>query len=200
MTRSASWKVSQYAFEYAKKYGRKRVSCLHKANVLNYTDGLFLQTFREVAKLYPEIDADDMMSDAAWYTIIRDPGRFDVVVTLNHGQYGDIFSSVAAGLAGSLGLAPGANIGDVAAIFEASHGAAPVIADKGVANPLTLILSGAEMLQHIDCGREADAVRSAVSRITTAKKMLTPDLGGSASTEELARAVSDEVRRILNIW
>ncbi|KAH8746779.1 isocitrate/isopropylmalate dehydrogenase [Diaporthe sp. PMI_573] len=130
-TRAAATKVSRYSFEYARKHGRKRVSCLHKANVLNLTDGLFLRCFREVSRDYPEIEADDMMIDAACYTVVRDPQRFDVVVTAN--QYGDIFSDLAAGLAGSLGLAGGSNIGDEAATFEASHGAAPDIAGKGIA-------------------------------------------------------------------
>lgn len=125
-TRAAATRVSRYGFEYARKHGRKRVSCLHKANVLNLTDGLFLRCFSEVSRDYPEIEADDMMIDAACYTVVRDPQRFDVVVTSN--QYGDIFSDLAAGLAGSLGLAGGVNIGDEAATFEASHGAAPDIA------------------------------------------------------------------------
>ncbi|KAB8263641.1 hypothetical protein BDV32DRAFT_135864 [Aspergillus pseudonomiae] len=195
VTRSASWKVSQYAFEYARKHGRKKVSCLHKANVLHETDGLFLRTFQEVARLYPDIMADDMMIDAACYAVVRDPYRFDVVVTVN--QYGDIFSDLAAGLAGSLGLAPGANIGDCASTFEAAHGAAPDIQGTGAANPIALILSGAELLVHAGYVREAEAIQDAVTRVIEAGKILTPDLGGCSTTEQVADAISAEVRAVL---
>ncbi|KAE8415313.1 hypothetical protein BDV36DRAFT_311073 [Aspergillus pseudocaelatus] len=195
VTRSASWKVSQYAFEYARKHGRKKVSCLHKANVLHETDGLFLRTFQEVARLYPDVLADDMMIDAACYSVVRDPGRFDIVVTVN--QYGDIFSDLAAGLAGSLGLAPGANIGDSASTFEAAHGAAPDIAGTGAANPIALILSGVELLSHAGYAREAEAIQQAVTQVVEAGKTLTPDLGGFSTTEQVADAISVEVRTIL---
>lgn len=194
-TRSAATKVAKYSFDYAKKHSRKRVTCLHKANVLNFTDGLFLRCFYEVAKEYPEIQADDMMIDAACYTIARDPLRFDVICTAN--QYGDIFSDLAAGLVGSLGLAPGSNIGDGVAVFEASHGAAPDIAGKGIANPLALVLSGAELLDHVGRHREATAVRDAVRNVIAAKTGLTPDLGGSGTTESLTQAVVDEVKKLL---
>ena len=133
-----------------------------------------------------------MMIDAACYTIVRDPRRFDVIVTSN--QYGDIFSDLAAGLAGSLGLAPGANIGDTASTFEASHGAAPDIAGKGIANPLALILSGAELLTTTGYLREATCVRAAVHTVVVAKTELTPDLGGSATTQGLTDAVIRELK------
>lgn len=195
ITRAASLKVSRYSFEYAQKHGRSRVTCLHKANVLNYTDGLFLRCFREVAKDYPEIQSDDMMIDAACYTIVRDPRRFDIVVTPN--QYGDIFSDLAAGLVGSLGLAPGMNIGNTACTFEASHGAAPDIAGKGVANPLALILSAAAMLQVMGRERESGAIWTAVTEVIRRKSELTPDLGGSADTKTLTAAVVREVQNAL---
>ncbi|KAE8327904.1 hypothetical protein BDV39DRAFT_192558 [Aspergillus sergii] len=195
VTRSASWKVSHYAFEYARKHGRKKVSCLHKANVLHETDGLFLRTFQEVARLYPDLVADDMMIDAACYSVVRDPCQFDIVVTVN--QYGDIFSDLVAGLAGSLGLAPGANIGDSASTFEAAHGAAPDIAGTGSANPIALILSGAELLVHAGYARQAEAIQEAVTRVVEAGKILTPDLGGCSTTDQVADAISVEVRSIL---
>ncbi|KAF4199896.1 hypothetical protein CNMCM8927_004433 [Aspergillus lentulus] len=194
VTLTASQKVAEYAFEYARTHSRKKVSCLHKANVLHATDGLFLRTFRDVAQRYPDIEADDIMIDAACYAIVRDPLRFSVVVTLN--QYGDIFSDLAAGLSGSLGLAPGANIGDHFATFEATHGAAPDIAGTGTANPLALILSGAELLEHAHYVKEAAAIKLAVAQVVEERQTLTPDLGGSATTDQVADAVSANVKKI----
>ncbi|KAF4471496.1 isocitrate dehydrogenase NAD-dependent subunit 2 [Fusarium albosuccineum] len=195
-TRAAAVRVARFSFEYARKHGRKRVTCLHKANVLNHTDGLFLRYFQEVSKEYPDIAADDMMIDAASYTIVRDPSRFDVIVTSN--QYGDIFSDLAAGLAGSLGLAPGANIGDGVAVFEASHGAAPDIAGKGIANPLALVLSGALLLEAQGYKRESDVIHNAIRVVLEEKRDLTPDLGGTGTTEALTTAVELEVNRQLS--
>ncbi|OAA59912.1 isocitrate dehydrogenase [NAD] subunit 2 [Niveomyces insectorum RCEF 264] len=195
-TRAAATRVARYSFDYARRHGRKRVTCLHKANVLNFTDGLFLRCFREVAAAYPDIQADDMMIDAACYVVVRDPRRFDVVVTAN--QYGDIFSDLAAGLAGSLGLAPGANIGDEAFVYEASHGAAPDIAGKGIANPLALVLSAAVLLDQTGHGTEAQAVRSAVRHVVETREALTPDLGGTGTTRSLTDAVVAEVKRIVS--
>ncbi|KAK0650481.1 3-isopropylmalate dehydrogenase [Lasiodiplodia hormozganensis] len=193
-TRAAATKVARFSFEFARTNSRKRVTCLHKANVLNLTDGLFLRCFREVAAEYPDIEADDMMIDAACYSIVRSPQRFDVVVAAN--QYGDIFSDLAAGLVGSLGLAPGANIGDRAMIFEASHGAAPDIAGKGIANPIALILSGAELLTMTGHHKEAKAVRDAVSAvIQLQKEHLTPDLGGSGTTDGLTDALISAMKQ-----
>ncbi|OOQ81916.1 3-isopropylmalate dehydrogenase, chloroplastic [Penicillium brasilianum] len=186
-TRAAATRVATYSFEYARQHGRKKVTCLHKANVLNYTDGLFLRCFGEVSKAYPDIEADDMMIDAACYTMCRDPTRFDVIVTAN--QYGDILSDLAAGLVGSLGLAPGMNIGDGIATFEACHGAAPDIAGKGIANPLALILSGAELLRMAGYEKEAKAVRDAVCAVVEAKVDLTPDLDGRGTTASVTAAV-----------
>ncbi|RMI96590.1 hypothetical protein CDV36_016317 [Fusarium kuroshium] len=195
-TRAAAIRVARFSFEYARKQGRKRVTCLHKANVLNHTDGLFLRCFQQVSKEYADIVADDMMIDAACYTIVRDPRRFDVIVTSN--QYGDIFSDLAAGLAGSLGLAPGANIGDGVAVFEACHGAAPDIAGKGIANPLALVLSGALLLESQGYQKEAEAVRGAISLVLKEERDLTPDLGGTGTTETLTTAVELEVKRLLS--
>ncbi|HDR9872810.1 TPA: isocitrate/isopropylmalate dehydrogenase family protein [Burkholderia cenocepacia] len=194
-TREAAIRVARYSFEYARRHGRKRVTCLHKANVLNYTDGLFLRCCREVAQAYPDIEFNDLMIDAACYMIVRQPEFFDVVVTAN--QYGDIFSDLGAGLVGSLGLAPGANIGDDVAVFEASHGAAPDIAGKGIANPVALILSGAEMLRHLGHDREARAVDSAIQSALAEASNRTPDLGGTATTGQLTTAIAQRTRTAL---
>ncbi|KAH6951272.1 isocitrate/isopropylmalate dehydrogenase [Ilyonectria sp. MPI-CAGE-AT-0026] len=187
-TRAAALRVAKFSFEYARKHGRQRVTCLHKANVLNYTDGLFLRCFEEVSKEYADIRADDMVIDAACYTIVRDPRRFD---------YGDIFSDLVAGLVGSLGLAPGANLGDGVAVFEACHGAAPDIADKGIANPLALIMSGAQLLDAAGHSKEAKIVLEGIKNVIGAAEDLTPDLGGTGTTDSLTTALVAEVRRLL---
>ncbi|KAF9876796.1 isocitrate dehydrogenase (nad(+)) [Colletotrichum karsti] len=194
-TRAAATRVCRYSFEYARKNGRKRVTCLHKANVLNYTDGLFLRCFREVSKEYDDIKTEELMIDAACYIIVRDPKRFDVVVASN--QYGDIFSDLAARLVGSLGLAPGMNISDDIAVFEACHGAAPDIAGKGIANPLALTLSGAMLLDHAEHWKQGNAVREAVRIVVERGADLTPDLGGSGTTESLTDSVVGELKRII---
>jgi len=188
ITREASERVARYSFEYARKNGRKRVNCLHKANALSITDGLFLKCCRKVAEEYPDIEFDDFFIDAACYTIIKAPEKFDVIVTVN--QYGDIFSDLGAGLVGSLGLAPGANVGEDVAVFEATHGAAPDIAGKGVANPVALILSGALMLRHVGCTAEAAKIEASTRAVLGEGQIMTPDLGGSASTMQLADAIA----------
>jgi isocitrate dehydrogenase (NAD+) len=194
-TREAALRVARYAFNYARNNGRRKVSCLHKANVLNYTDGLFLNCFREVAAEYADIESDDMMIDAACYTMVKAPNKFDVIVTSN--QYGDIISDLGAGLVGSLGLAPGANIGEYASTFEACHGAAPDIAGRGIANPIALILSGALLLRHIGQPREAGAVEKAVRLVLQEGQALTPDLGGHATTSRLAGMICERIQALL---
>jgi len=191
ITRFASLRVARFAFEYARRQGRTRVTCLHKANVLNFTDGLFLRCCRDVAAEFPDIVFDDLMIDAACYTIVRDPARFDVVVCPN--QYGDIFSDLAAGLVGSLGLAPGANLGLATATFEASHGAAPDIAGRGVANPIAMILCGAMLLEHLGHVAAAASIWDAVRTVLRTSDRLTPDLGGRGTTRELAEAIAERV-------
>lgn len=190
-TRDAALRVAQYGFDYARKYGRKKVTCVHKANAISITDGLFLSCFREVAAKNSDIESNDYMVDATAYYLAKSPEMLDVIVTSN--QYGDVLSDLCAGLVGSMGLAPGANIGDGVAVFEASHGAAPDIAGKGIANPVALILSGALMLRHIGKLHEADWVENSTYEILSEKKVLTPDLGGKASTMELARAIAERV-------
>jgi isocitrate dehydrogenase (NAD+) len=191
ISRGASLRVARFAFEWARRHGRRKVTAVHKANVLHMTDGLFLECARQAARDYPEIEFDDRMVDAACYLLVKEPRLFDVVLAPN--QYGDILSDLAAGLIGSLGLAPGANIGPGTAIFEASHGAAPDIAGKGVANPAGLILSGAMLLDHLGESAAAERLRRAIETVLAAGRDLTPDLGGSATTEQFTSAVCREL-------
>jgi isocitrate dehydrogenase (NAD+) len=191
ISRGASLRVARFAFEWARRHGRRKVTAVHKANVLHMTDGLFLECARQAARDYPEIEFDDRMVDAACYLLVKEPRLFDVVLAPN--QYGDILSDLAAGLIGSLGLAPGANIGPGTAIFEASHGAAPDIAGKGVANPAGLILSGAMLLDHLGESAAAERLRRAIEAVLAAGRDLTPDLGGSATTEQFTSAVCREL-------
>jgi len=187
ITASASRRIAKFAFDYARSFGRGRVTAIHKANVLHKTDGLFLRCVREVGAGYAPIVCDDRMVDAACYMMVKDPCAFDVMVLPN--QYGDILSDLAAGLAGSLGLAPGANFGESVAMFEAAHGAAPDIMGKGVANPVSLILSGALLLDHLGEREAGERVRLAVEQVLREARILTPDLGGSATTSELTEAI-----------
>ena len=192
-TREAACRIAQYSFDYARKNGRKKVTCAHKANAISITDGFFLECFREVAAKNTDIASDDFMIDATAFNMVRHPEIFDVICCSN--QYGDILSDLAAGCVGSLGLAPGGNIGFNAAVFEASHGAAPDIAGKGIANPTALILSGAMMLRHVDKIREAEIVENTVRDLIGSRAALTPDLGGSDSTMQFAEKVAKEITR-----
>lgn len=194
ITREASIRVAEYSFAYARKNGRKKVTCVHKANAISMTDGLFLKCFREAAKRNPDISSDDCMIDAAAYYLAKTPSRFDVICAMN--QYGDILSDLAAGLVGSLGLAPGANIGaDGLIVAEASHGAAPDIAGMGIANPIALILSGAFLLKHIGETEAAALIEDVTYAVLAEGHCLTPDLGGTATTMELAETIADGVRK-----
>jgi isocitrate dehydrogenase (NAD+) len=190
-TREAAVRVAEFSFDYARKNGRKKVTCVHKANAISITDGLFLTCFREVAERNKDIDSDDCMVDAAAFHLITHPGNFDVITTSN--QYGDILSDVCAGLAGSMGLAPGGNIGKDYAVFEASHGAAPDIAGKGIANPVALILSGAFMLRHLGYKEQAALVEDAARSVLSEAKNLTPDLGGSNTCMGFAGLIAKRV-------
>jgi isocitrate dehydrogenase (NAD+) len=194
-TRSAAMRVARYSFEFARRNGRRRVTCAHKANVLGLTDGLFLDCCRAVATEYPAIAFEDCMIDATAYALVKTPRRFDLIVTSN--QYGDILSDLGAGLVGSLGLAPGANIGEKGAMFEASHGAAPDIAGRGIANPIALILSGALLLRHIGLARDAVRVEEAVRTVLITGQVLTPDLGGNGSTQQVTDAICSRLRTVL---
>ena len=190
-TRSGSERIARYAFELARRKQRKTVTAVHKANILKSVSGLFLNTAREVAQDYPDIEFNDMIVDATCMQLVIDPSRFDVIVTTN--LFGDIISDLCAGLVGGLGLAPGANIGTDVAMFEAVHGSAPDIAGQGVANPCAIILAAALMLDHLNMNAEGDRVRQAVRGALADGDRLTPDLGGSGSTSELADAVVERL-------
>jgi isocitrate dehydrogenase (NAD+) len=187
ITRSASQRVARFACDTAIQLGRKRVSAIHKANVLHLTDGLFLESVRSVVLEYKELEFSDLMVDATCYHLIKSPKMLDVMVLPN--QYGDIISDVAAGLVGSMGLAPGANIGPQVAMFEAAHGAAPDIAGKQIANPIGLVLSGAMLLDHIGEREAAERVRRGVTNALNSRQWLTPDLGGTSTTRQLTEGI-----------
>jgi isocitrate dehydrogenase (NAD+) len=187
-TKAGSRRVLEYAFEYALRNGRKKVTVVHKANVLKALTGVFLEVAREVAKQYEgRVAMDDRIVDACAMQLVLDPSRFDVIVTTN--LFGDILSDLAAGLVGGLGLAPGANIGADVAIFEAVHGSAPDIAGKGVANPTSLLLAAGLMLEHVGRGDLARRLQTGVAQALNEDMVRTGDLGGTASTKEFAQAV-----------
>lgn len=189
VTREGSQRICTYAFEYAKTHGRKKVTIVHKANILKSTSGLFLETGRQVAKKYEGVVAsDDKIVDNCAMQLVLNPWQFDVIVTTN--LFGDILSDEASGLVGGLGLAPGANIGTSAAIFEAVHGSAPDIAGQGIANPSALMLAAAMMLDHVGELDAAKRLRRAIETVIVTDNIRTKDLGGSASTAEFARAVA----------
>ena len=190
-TRQASERIARFAFELAARQGRKTVTAVHKANVLDKTDGLFLRSVRAVSKDFPALEARDMMIDASAAKMVLDPASFDVIVAPN--QYGDILSDLGAAVIGGLGLGPGANFGREMALFEACHGAAPDIAEEGVANPIALVLSGAMLLEHVGEARAAKRVRAAVAGLLRDGAVRTPDLGGAGSTDDVA---AELVRRI----
>jgi isocitrate dehydrogenase (NAD+) len=187
ITRFGAERISRYAFEYARLNGRKKVTLAHKANILKYTQGLFLDVAHEVAQDYPEIEWEDAIIDATAMRLVMDPHQFDVLVMEN--MFGDIISDLTAGLVGGLGMAPAGNIGTDAAMFEAVHGSAPDIAGKGIANPTALALSAAMLLDHIGQPEVAERVRQALTTVIQEGEVLTGDLGGRATTREFADAV-----------
>ncbi len=191
ITEKASLRIARFAFDYAQRNDRKRVTAVHKANIMKLSDGLFLDCCRAVAKDYSEVKYDEIIVDNCCMQLVLDPTRFDTLLLEN--LYGDIVSDLCAGFIGGLGMAPGANIGETEAIFEAVHGSAPDIAGKNLANPMALILSAAMMLDHLG---EADAgrrVREAVHATLRDGKVLTRDLGGSAGTSQIAEAIAARV-------
>ncbi|NUO74934.1 MAG: isocitrate dehydrogenase [Lysobacter sp.] len=188
VTRRGSERIVRYAFDLARKTGRKKVTVVHKANILKSTSGLFLKTAREVAQQYPDIQCNEMIVDNTCMQLVMRPEQFDVIVTTN--LFGDIISDLCAGLVGGLGLAPGANIGTDAAIFEAVHGTAPDIAGQGKANPCALLLGAAQMLDHIGQPEKATKLREAIIATLEAKDSLTPDLGGEGNTMSFAKAIA----------
>ena len=187
-TEKASRRIAAFAFEYARAHGRRRVTAVHKANIMKKWDGLFLDCFRSVAKGYPEIAADDRNVDATCMQLVMDPSRFDVLLLPN--LYGDIVSDLCAGLVGGLGVVPGANLGTDIGVFEAVHGSAPDIAGRNVANPTALLLSAVLMLRHIGEGAIADRVMAALTAVLREGRIRTRDLGGTASTTAFAEAIA----------
>ena len=188
VTRFGVERIIRYAMDYAVKNGRKKVTLAHKANILKYTQGLFLDVGREIAKEYEgRVEFEDRIIDATAMLLVMDPGKFDVIVCEN--MFGDILSDEIAGLVGGLGLAPGANIGKDAAIFEAVHGSAPDIAGKGIANPAALLLAAVMMLEHLGMRDEAARIRNALNATIQEGDSLTPDLGGSGTTDTFADAI-----------
>ena len=187
ITRHGSERIVRYAFEYARKHGRKKVSIIHKANILKMSNGLFLEVGKEVAKQFPDIESDDVIVDAACMKLVLMPERFDVIVTMN--LFGDILSDLIAGLVGGLGVSPGANLGERAAIFEAVHGSAPDIAGQGIANPSALLMAALMMLEHLGQNEPATRLRAALFRTLADPRTRTRDLGGQANTQAFTQAV-----------
>jgi isocitrate dehydrogenase (NAD+) len=187
-TRAGCRRISEFAFEYAVRNGRKKVTIVHKANILKALTGLFLETAQEVGKRYEgRLQVDERIVDACAMQLVLNPWQFDVIVTTN--LFGDILSDEISGLVGGLGMAPAANIGVDAAIFEAVHGSAPDLAGKGVANPLALLLAAAMMLDHVDRNELARSLRKAIRSTLNDDNVRTRDLGGTASTKQFAQAV-----------
>lgn len=187
ITRRGSERIVRYAFELARTAGRRKVTVVHKANILKSTSGLFLRVAREVASDYPDIETSEMIVDNCCMQLVMNPWQFDVIVTTN--LFGDILSDLCAGLVGGLGLAPGANIGSEAAIFEAVHGSAPDIAGRGIANPCALMLGAAQMLDHLGHVTAAQRLRGAIRAAIVDRDRVTPDLGGSGTTDSFADAI-----------
>ena len=193
-TRAGSRRIAEFAFDYAVKNGRKKVTIVHKANVLKALTGIFLETAKDVAKKYEgRVGADDRIVDACAMQLVLNPWQFDMIVTTN--LFGDILSDEIAGLVGGLGMAPGGNIGEGAAIFEAVHGSAPDIAGKGIANPLALLLAAAMMLDHVGRSDAARRLRVAIDETLCVDNVRTGDLGGKATTRDLTQAIVHRLSR-----
>jgi isocitrate dehydrogenase (NAD+) len=192
ITEKASTRVAKFAFEFARREGRKKITCGHKANIMKLSDGLFLECFRKVAADYPEIEADDKIIDNACMQLVMRPEQFDVMLLEN--LYGDIVSDLCAGLIGGLGLVPGANIGELGAVFEAVHGSAPDIAGQGVANPTALLQSGILMMRYLGEREIADRIENAMLDVFKEGKVRTRDIGGTAKTAEFANEIIEKMK------
>jgi isocitrate dehydrogenase (NAD+) len=190
ITERASTRIARFAFEHARKNGRKKIHAIHKANIMKMSDGLFLSSVRKVAPEYPEIEYKELIIDNACMQMVLNPRQFDMLLLTN--LYGDIMSDLAAGLVGGLGVVPSGNIGEKIAIFEAVHGTAPDIAGKGIANPTALLMSGIMMLRHINESKAACRIENALHIVYREGKTLTPDVGGKATTIEFTEAVIRE--------
>ncbi len=188
ITERASTRIARFACDYARKHKRKKVTVVHKANIMKLSDGLFLDCFRKVAQHYPEVQPEEKIVDNMCMQLVMQPERYDVLLMEN--LYGDILSDLATGLVGGLGVVPGANIGDGMAVFEAVHGSAPDIAGRGLANPTALILSATMMLRYIEEQEAADRIEAALFAVLGEDGVKTPDLGGSATTTEFTEAIA----------
>lgn len=187
ITRFGAERIAHFAFEYARRHRRRKVTIAHKANILKCTQGLFLEVARDIARAFPEIECEDRIIDATAMYLVLNPYQFDILVMEN--MFGDILSDLMAGLVGGLGFAPAGNIGETHAIFEAVHGSAPDIAGKGVANPTAFLLSACMLLDHIGQQEVAQRIRLAVEKVLSSGQVRTRDLGGNASTDEYAEAL-----------
>ncbi len=191
ITKTGAERIVQYAFSLARRLGRKKVTIVHKANILKTTSGLFLKTAREVSRDYQDIECAEMIVDNCCMQLVMNPEKFDVIVTTN--LFGDIISDLCAGLVGGLGMAPGANIGAETAIFEAVHVSAPDIADQNVANPAALMLAAAMMLDHLRMTPRADRLRRAIAEVIASHDRVTRDLGGTASTDHFTQSIIERL-------
>ncbi len=187
ITAEASTRIARFAFDYARQNLRKKITAIHKANIMKLSDGLFLKCVRDVAQLYPEVFYEELIVDNACMQMVLNPRQFDVMLMEN--LYGDILSDLGAGLVGGLGLVPGANLGEDCALFEPVHGSAPKIAGKGMANPTAMLLSAVLMFQHLGESEKAHRIQSAIERVYTRGVFLTPDMGGSTTTSQFTEAV-----------
>src|SRR5579863_2071257 len=187
ITERASTRIAKFAFEYARKHGRKKIHAIHKANIMKLSDGLFLDSVRKIAPSYPEIEYKELIVDNACMQMVLNPHQFDILLLTN--LYGDIMSDLAAGLVGGLGVVPSGNIGDTVAVFEAVHGTAPDIAGKGLANPTALLMSAILMLDHIGEPAAARRIEKALHKIYREKASMTRDVGGTASTSEFTETL-----------
>ncbi|PYR78150.1 MAG: isocitrate dehydrogenase (NAD(+)) [Acidobacteria bacterium] len=193
ITEKASTRIAKFAFGYARAFGRTRVTAIHKANIMKLSDGLFLESTRKTSREHTDIAYDERIVDAACMQLVMNPEKFDVLLLPN--LYGDIVSDLCAGLVGGLGVVPGANLGTDAAVFEAVHGSAPDIANKNLANPTALLLSGLMLLDHIGERQRAERIRTALHRVLADGRVRTKDLGGGATTTEFTEAVCREVEQ-----
>ncbi|WP_412971528.1 isocitrate dehydrogenase [Glaciecola sp. MF2-115] len=191
ITREGAEKIVVFAYELARREGRKKVTAVHKANILKSTSGLFLKVAREVAERYPDIESEEMIVDNCCMQLVMNPHQFDVIVTTN--LFGDILSDLCAGLVGGLGMAPGANIGEDCAIFEAVHGSAPDIAGMNLANPTSVILASIQMLEYLDMADKAERIRAALKDVIESGDRTTRDLGGEHGTNEFTEAVLERL-------
>jgi isocitrate dehydrogenase (NAD+) len=193
ITERASTRIAKFAFDHARANQRRRVTAIHKANIMKLGDGLFLESTRAMAREHPDVTYDERIVDAVCMQLVMHPERFDVLLLPN--LYGDIVSDLCAGLVGGLGVVPGANIGDACAVFEAVHGSAPDIASKNLANPTALLLSGLMMLDYIGEREAAGRIRGALDRVLTAGQVRTRDLDGTSSTTEFTDAICREIEK-----